>query len=304
VAPDGGGPAATAGLALPPDGIATSGPASLWERSARRLARRPAAVAGVVVVLLFAAAAVAAPWLAPHDPLGTDWSQIRKPATWAHPFGTDDLGRDVFSRVVWGARISMQAGVLAVLIAMALGVPLGVVAGYHRGLLDQVIMRLTDAWLAFPFLILAIGLVTVMGPSLTNATLAIGLGAAPTFIRLTRGLVLSTNEEDYVHGARALGGGDVRVMARHILPNIVSPLIVQATVSVPMAIIFEAVLSFLGLGVQPPMPSWGTMLNTAQQFLEQAPWMAWWPGLAILVLTLAFNLAGDGLRDVLDPRDY
>ena len=182
--------------------------------------------------------------------------------------------------------------------------PLGVVAGYHRGLLDQVIMRLTDAWLAFPFLILAIGLVTVMGPSLTNATLAIGLGAAPTFIRLTRGLVLSTNEEDYVHGARALGGGDVRVMARHILPNIVSPLIVQATVSVPMAIIFEAVLSFLGLGVQPPMPSWGTMLNTAQQFLEQAPWMAWWPGLAILVLTLAFNLAGDGLRDVLDPRDY
>jgi peptide/nickel transport system permease protein len=258
----------------------------------------------VVVVLLFAAAAVAAPWLAPHDPLGTDWSQIRKPATWAHPFGTDDLGRDVFSRVVWGARISMQAGVLAVLIAMALGVPLGVVAGYHRGPLDQVIMRLTDAWLAFPFLILAIGLVTVMGPSLTNATLAIGLGAAPTFIRLTRGLVLSTNEEDYVHGARALGGGDVRVMARHILPNIVSPLIVQATVSVPMAIIFEAVLSFLGLGVQPPMPSWGTMLNTAQQFLEQAPWMAWWPGLAILVLTLAFNLAGDGLRDVLDPRDY
>ena len=175
---------------------------------------------------------------------------------------------------------------------------------YRRGPLDQVIMRLTDAWLAFPFLILAIGLVTVMGPSLTNATLAIGLGAAPTFIRLTRGLVLSTNEEDYVHGARALGGGDVRVMARHILPNIVSPLIVQATVSVPMAIIFEAVLSFLGLGVQPPMPSWGTMLNTAQQFLEQAPWMAWWPGLAILVLTLAFNLAGDGLRDVLDPRDY
>jgi peptide/nickel transport system permease protein len=261
-------------------------------------------VAGVVVVLLFAAAAMAAPWLAPHDPLATDWSKIRKPATWAHPFGTDDLGRDVLSRVVWGARISMQAGVLAVLLAMALGVPLGVVAGYHRGPLDQVIMRLTDAWLAFPFLILAIGLVTVMGPSLTNATLAIGLGAAPTFIRLTRGLVLSTNEEDYVQGARALGGGDVRVMARHILPNIVSPLIVQATVSVPTAIIFEAVLSFLGLGVQPPMPSWGTMLNTAQQFLEQAPWMAWWPGLAILVLTLAFNLAGDGLRDVLDPRDY
>lgn len=293
----------TAEVALPGGGTATGERAWLGWRSGRRLARRPASVAGLVVVLLFAAVAVAAPWLAPHDPLQTDWTKIRKPATWAHPFGTDDLGRDVLSRVVWGSRISMQAGVVAVLIAMALGVPLGVVAGYHRGAADQLIMRFTDAWLAFPFLILAIGLVTILGPSLTNATLAIGLGTAPTFIRLARGLVLATNEEDYVHGARALGGGDLRVMARHIVPNILSPLIVQATVSIPMAIIFEAVLSFLGLGVQPPMPSWGTMLNTAQQFLEQAPWMAWWPGLAIFVLTLSFNLAGDGLRDVLDPRD-
>jgi peptide/nickel transport system permease protein len=278
-------------------------PASPWARGGRRLARRPAAVAGLLVVLAFAVLALAAPWIAPYDPLQTDWAQIRKPATWAHPLGTDDLGRDVLSRVVWGARISMQAGVAAVLIAMALGVPLGVLAGYHRGALDQVITRLTDAWLAFPFLILAIGLVTILGPSLTNATLAIALGTAPTFVRLARGLVLAANEEDYVHGARALGGGDVRVMVRHILPNILSPLVVQATVSVPTAIIFEAVLSFLGLGVQPPMPSWGTMLNTAQQFLEQAPWMAWWPGLAIFVLTLSFNLAGDGLRDALDPRD-
>jgi len=304
VSPDGAGPAATAGLVLRADAAGMTAPASLGWRSVRRLARRPAAVGGLLVVLLFAAVAVAAPWIAPHDPLQTDWSQIRKPATWAHPFGTDDLGRDVLSRIVWGTRISMQAGVFAVLIAMALGVPLGVVAGYHGGVLDQAIMRLTDAWLAFPFLILAIGLVTILGPSLTNATLAIGLGTTPTFLRLTRGLVLAANEEDYVHGARALGGGDVRVMARHIVPNILSPLMVQATVSIPMAIIFEAVLSFLGLGVQPPMPSWGTMLNTAQQFLEQAPWMAWWPGLAIFVLTLSFNLAGDGLRDALDPRDY
>jgi peptide/nickel transport system permease protein len=266
--------------------------------------RRPAAIAGAVVVTLFVVMALAAPWIATSDPVRTDWAKIRKAPSWAHPFGTDDLGRDGFSRVVWGARISMQAGVFSIVLAMAIGVPVGLAAGYYRGALDQLIMRLTDAWLAFPFLILAIGLVTILGPSLVNATLAIGLGATPTYIRLTRGLVLSTKEEDYVQGARALGAGDLRVMARHILPNVVSAILVQATVAIPTAIIAEAVLSFLGLGVQPPAPSWGTMLNAAQQFLEQAPWMAYWPGLAIFTLALSFNLAGDGLRDVLDPRDY
>jgi peptide/nickel transport system permease protein len=256
------------------------------------------------VVGLFVLVAVGAPWLAPADPVKTDWSQIRKAPSPAHPFGTDDLGRDVLSRVIWGTRISMQAGVLSILFAMAVGVPAGLVSGYYRGAVDQLIMRLTDAWLSFPFLILAIGLVTILGPSLTNATLAIGLGATPTYTRLTRGLVLATREEDYVQGARALGARDGRLMARHVLPNIVSAILVQATVSIPTAVIAEAVLSFLGLGVQPPQPSWGTMLNTAQQFLETAPWMAWWPGLAIFLLALSFNLAGDGLRDVLDPRDY
>jgi peptide/nickel transport system permease protein len=288
-------------LALPADATARGG---FLRRAWHVGRRRPAALAGAVIVTLFVAMAVAAPWIATTDPIRTDWAKIRKAPSWAHPFGTDDLGRDGFSRVVWGARISMQAGVFSILFAMAIGVPVGLVAGYYRGALDQVIMRLTDAWLAFPFLILAIGLVTILGPSLTNATLAIGLGATPTYIRLTRGLVLSTNEEDYVHGARALGAGDPRVMARHILPNVASAILVQATVAIPTAIIAEAVLSFLGLGVQPPAPSWGTMLNAAQQFLEQAPWMAYWPGLAIFTLALSFNLAGDGLRDVLDPRDY
>jgi len=273
-------------------------------RGWRRALRRPPAVAGAAVVLLFAAAAVAAPWIAPSDPLRTNWSQIRKAPSFTHPFGTDDLGRDNFSRVIWGTRISMQAGVLSILLAMAIGVPAGLVAGYYRGVFDQLIMRLTDAWLSFPFLILAIGLVTILGPSLTNATLAIGLGATPLYIRLTRGLVLATEAQEYVQGARALGAGDARVMTRHIFPNIVSALLVQATVSIPAAIIAEAILSFLGLGVQPPNPSWGTMLNAAQQFLETAPWMAWWPGLAIFTLTLSFNLAGDGLRDLLDPKDY
>jgi ABC-type dipeptide/oligopeptide/nickel transport system permease subunit len=259
---------------------------------------------GALVVLGFAGIALAAPWIAISDPVRTDWSQIRKAPSWTHPFGTDDLGRDTYSRVVWGTRISMQAGVLSILLAMAIGVPAGFVAGYYRGAFDQLIMRVTDAWLSFPFLILAIGLVTILGPSLMNATLAIGLGATPLYIRLTRGLVLATEAHDYVQSARAMGAGDARLMAHHIFPNIVSVLLVQATVSIPTAIIAEAILSFLGLGVQPPRPSWGTMLNAAQQFLESAPWMAWWPGLAIFVLTLSFNLAGDGLRDLLDPRDY
>jgi len=300
-------PDAPGNLAVPAGpfaGPATASGAGRLRRAWRRAGRRPPAVAGAAVVLLFLVVALGAPWIALSDPLQTDWKQVRKPPSWAHPFGTDDLGRDAFSRVVWGTRISMQAGVLSVLLAIGIGVPTGLVAGYYRGALDQVIMRLTDAWLSFPFLILAIGLVTILGPSLTNATVAIGLGATPTYIRLTRGLVLSTQAEDYVHGARALGAGDARLMARHILPNIWSALIVQATVSIPGAIIAEAILSFLGLGVQPPRPSWGTMLSAAQQFLETAPWMAWWPGLAIFSLALSFNLAGDGVRDLLDPKDY
>jgi peptide/nickel transport system permease protein len=273
-------------------------------RTWRRALRRPPAVAGAGIVVLFTLMAIAAPWIVSGDPIQTNWSQIRKAPTSAHPFGTDDLGRDVLSRVVWGGRTSMQAGVLSIFLAICVGVPIGLVAGYYRRTIDQVIMRLTDAWLSFPFLILAIGLVTILGPSLTNATVAIGMAATPTYIRLTRGLVLATAQEDYVQSARALGGGDVRMMRRHILPNIFSALLVQATVSIPSAIIAEAILSFLGLGVQPPTPSWGTMLNTAQQFLETAPWMAWWPGLAIFFLALSFNLAGDGLRDFLDPKDY
>ena len=291
-------------LAVPITEAGPAGQTTRLQRAWRRAARRPPALIGAMVVLLYLLLALGAPWIAPDDPLRTDWSQTRKAPSAAHLFGTDDLGRDVLSRVIYGTRISMQAGVFAILLAMAIGVPAGLVAGFYRGAFDQLIMRLTDAWLSFPFLILAIGLVTILGPSLTNATVAIGVGATPTYIRLTRGLVLSTREEEFVQGARALGAGDLRVMGRHILPNITSSLLVQATVSIPAAIIAEAILSFLGLGVQPPSPSWGTMLNAAQQFLETAPWMAWWPGLAIFSLTLAFNLAGDGLRDLLDPKDY
>jgi len=283
-------------VAAPLPAVGAGTETTALQRAWRRAARRPPALAGATVVLLYVLLALGAPWIAPADPLRTDWSQIRKAPSAAHPLGTDDLGRDVLSRVIWGTRISMQAGVFSILLAIVVGVPAGLVAGFYRGAFDQLIMRLTDAWLSFPFLIL--------GPSLTNATLAIGVAATPTYIRLTRGLVLGSREEDFVQGARALGAGDLRVMGRHILPNIASALLVQATVSIPGAIIAEAILSFLGLGVQPPSPSWGTMLNAAQQFLESAPWMAWWPGLAIFSLTLSFNLAGDGLRDWLDPKDY
>jgi len=291
-------------VAAPASAVGREIEAGSLQRAWRRAARRPPALIGAAVVMFYLLLALGAPWIAPDDPLRTEWSQIRKAPTAAHPFGTDDLGRDILSRVMWGTRISMQAGVFSILLAMAVGVPAGLMAGYYRGVFDQLLMRLTDAWLSFPFLILAIGLVTILGPSLTNATVAIGVGATPTYIRLTRGLVLATRELEFVQGARALGANDLRVMARHILPNITSALLVQATVSVPTAIIAEAILSFLGLGVQPPQPSWGTMLNAAQQFLESAPWMAWWPGLAIFSLTLSFNLAGDGLRDWLDPKDY
>ena len=277
---------------------------SLWDEAFRRFRRHRLAALGAVVLFAMVVAVVVGPAMYRVPINDIDFKAKLRGPSWAHPLGTDDLGRDVLSRVVWGTRVSMQAGVFAVLLAIAIGVPVGLAAGYYRGAVDQVIMRLTDAWLSFPFLILAIGLVTILGPSLTNATVAIGLGATPTYLRLTRGLVLSTKEEDFVQGARALGAGDPRLMARHILPNIWSALVVQATVSIPGAIIAEAILSFLGLGVQPPTPSWGTMLNTAQQFLESAPWMAWWPGLAIFSLALSFNLAGDGLRDLLDPRDY
>src|SRR5687767_11838278 len=242
-------------IPLAPATAATAPPAGRWRRAWLVGRRRPAAVVGAAIVVLFTVMALSAPWLAPSDPTRTDWSQIRKAPSLAHPFGTDDLGRDGLSRVIWGARISMQAGVFSILLAIAIGVPTGLAAGFYRGSLDQVIMRLTDAWLAFPFLILAIGLVTILGPSLTNATIAIGLGATPTYIRLTRGLVLSVAAEDYVQGARALGAGDLRLMARHVLPNVVSAIVVQATVAIPTAIIAEAVLSVLGLGVQPPAPS-------------------------------------------------
>jgi peptide/nickel transport system permease protein len=276
--------------------------AAPWRRAVRRLVKRRGAVGGAIVVLFFVLVAVTAPLIAPYEPTATNWSAVRTPPSLEHWFGTDEIGRDVLSRVIFGARASLLAGVVSVSISLACGVPIGLVSGYVGGFLDGLLMRITDALLACPFLILAIALAAFLGPSLTNAMIAIGISAMPGFIRLTRAQVLNAKVEDYVEAARALGNPHRRIVLRHILPNILAPIMVQATLAIAAAIIAEASLSFLGLGQQPPAPSWGSMLNTAKNFLEQAPWMAMWPGAAIFAVVLAFNLFGDGLRDALDPR--
>src|SRR6516225_271253 len=263
---------------------------------------RRGAVAGLVVIATFIVLALFAPLVAPYDPLATSWALVRKAPTGLHWFGTDDLGRDVLTRVIYGARASLLAGAISVGIALGVGVPLGLLSGYRGGFIDALISRMTDAMLACPFLILAIALAAFLGPSLGNAMIAIGISATPIFIRLTRGQVMSVKVEDYVEAARAVGNPPRRIALVHILPNIMPALLVQATLSIAAAIIAEAALSFLGLGQQPPSPSWGSMLNAAQRFLSNAPWMAIWPGLAIFLTVLSFNLVGDGLRDALDPR--
>jgi len=273
-----------------------------WARAWRRLKRRKAAMAALVVVALLILIAALAPFVAPYDPTATSWSAVRKPPSWAHWMGTDEVGRDVLSRVIWGARASLSAGLVSVGIALSVGVPLGLLAGYAGGWIDAVLSRIVDAMLAIPFLILAIALAAFLGPSLSNAMIAIGVTATPIFVRLTRGQTLAAKVEDYVEAARAVGNPHWRIALRHVLPNIVPPLLVQASLAIAGAIIAEAALSFLGLGQQPPSPSWGSMLNSAQRFIAQAPWLAFWPGFAIFFAVLSFNLLGDGLRDALDPR--
>jgi peptide/nickel transport system permease protein len=272
-------------------------------RAWRRLLKRKSAILGLVVIVLFVLMAIFAPLIAPYDPAQQSWTAIRKPPSLAHWFGTDESGRDLFSRVIFGTRASLLAGAVSITIALSLGVPIGLLAGYGAKWIDALVSRITDAMLAIPFLILAIALAAFLGPSLRNAMIAIGLTATPIFVRLTRGQVLAVKVEDYVEAARAVGNPHVRIAFKHILPNILPALIVQATISIATAIIAEASLSFLGLGQQPPAPSWGSMLNTAQRFLTNAPWMAIWPGLAIFLVVLSFNILGDGLRDALDPKE-
>ena len=273
-----------------------------WHRTMRRLAKRRAALVGLTVVAFFIALSILAPIVSPYDPLATNWAMVRKPPSMLHLFGTDEIGHDILARIIWGSRASLMAGIVSVSLALAIGVPIGLLTGYVGGILDATVMRLIDAMLAIPFLILAIALAAFLGPNLTNAMIAIGVSQMPVFVRLTRGQVLSVKHEEYVEAAYAIGNPARRIVLRHILPNIIPPLLVQATLATAAAIIAEASLSFLGLGQQPPDPSWGSMLNSAKNFMSQAPWMAIWPGLAISSLVMSLNLFGDGLRDALDPR--
>jgi peptide/nickel transport system permease protein len=271
-------------------------------RAWRRLKQRKSALLALFVIVALILIAIFAPLIAPYDPTKQSWSAVRKAPSLAHWFGTDEVGRDILSRIIFGTRASLSAGVISVGIAITIGVPLGLLAGYLGGKVDAILGRITDAMLAVPFLILAIALAAFLGPSLGNAMIAIGVTATPLFIRLTRGQTLSVVKEDYIEAARAVGNPGWRIALRHILPNVMPALLVQATLTIATAIIAEASLPFLGLGQQPPAPSWGSMLNAAQRFLTNAPWMAVWPGLAIFVTVLSFNLFGDGLRDALDPR--
>jgi peptide/nickel transport system permease protein len=272
-------------------------------RAWRKLKANKSALAGLLIISFFLILAISAPVLPIADPVATSWSAIRKAPSATHWLGTDDIGRDILSRMIWGARASLMAGVFSVGIAVAIGVPLGLISGYFGGWIDVIISRITEAFLAMPFLITAIALAAFLGPSLGNAMIAIGFSAMPLFVRLTRGQVLTVKTEDYVEGARSVGLGHYRIITRYILPNVFSPLLVQASLTIATAIIAEASLSFLGLGQQPPAPSWGSMLNVAKNFLSQAPWMAMWPGAAIFLVVIGFNLLGDGLRDALDPRE-
>jgi peptide/nickel transport system permease protein len=268
----------------------------------RQLLRNPLGVVGGGLLLLVVLTAVFAPLIAPYSPTEVHFdAPFQRPFTVGFPLGTDDLGRDVLSRIVYGTRASLVVGLLSVLLAVLVGTPLGLVAGYWRGF-DAVVSRLTDLTLAFPFLIIAVGLAAINGASLTNAAIALGIAQIPTMVRVVRAETLRHKELEFVLAARTVDASDGRIMFSHILPNAASAVIVQATVIMPVAVIGEALLSFLGLGIQPPTPSLGIMLSDAQQYIFRAPWAALFPGLAIAVICLSFNLFGDALRDALDPH--
>lgn len=259
-------------------------------------------MAGMVIILVMIFVAILAPWIATHDPLKADIPNREAPPSKDFYFGTDDFGRDIFSRIIYGTRISLYISILSVVTAAFLGVILGGISGYYGKMTDNIIMRFMDSIMAFPAILLAIGIMAALGPTIYNVIIALGFVYTPRFARIIRGSVLSLKEKEFVEASRAMGNSDFVIITRHILPNCLAPLIVQATVSLAYAILAEAALSFLGLGAPPPAPSWGSILSEARSFMLDAPWMTIFPGVAITLAVVGFNLFGDGLRDVLDPR--
>jgi len=266
------------------------------------LRKSPTAVAGCVIVALVVLSALFAPWIAPYSPVDMDLYSRLKPPSLKHPLGTDELGRDLLSRIVWGARVSLKVGVISVGIGMTLGVLLGLIGGYFGGVTEKTIFSFVDLLLSMPSLLLALAIVATLGPGITQVMVAVGISLVPAFARVTRGSVLTVKEQNYVLGAKALGASHVDIMARYILPNIITPIIVLATLNCAFALIMEAALSFLGIGVQPPDPTWGSILSDGRMTIRTASWVSTFSGLAITIAVMGFNLLGDGLRDVLDPR--
>ncbi|MBI3965014.1 MAG: ABC transporter permease [Chloroflexi bacterium] len=277
-------------------------PVSEWSIAWQRLRSDRVAVAGGLIVLGFVVVAILAPLIAPYDPYRQELSRALEPPSLAHPFGRDENGRDVLSRIIYGAQASLTVGVLAVGLALLGGVPLGILAGYYGRGIDNLIMRTMDVLLAFPGILLAVVIVAILGPSLINAMFAVALYSVPTYARLVRGSVLTVRELDYVTAARATGAADVRILTRHVLPNVLAPVIVHSTLRVATVILTAASLSFLGLGAQPPSAEWGAMLSNGRNYLRTAPHTSYFAGSAIMLVVLGFNLFGDGLRDALDPR--
>lgn len=277
-------------------------PRSLWQDAWTRLRRNHFAVGGGIVAILLALLAIAAPLVAPYDPIAQDYDHLLQGPSLQHFFGTDNFGRDIFSRIIYGGRISLSVGSLGTLLGLTIGIVIGLVAGYYGGWVDSLAMRLLDILLAFPGLLLAIAIVAVLGVGTQNVIIAIGIFSVPGFARVLRGSILSLKQQDYVMAARASGATDRRLMFTHLLPNAVAPVLVIATLRLGTAILTAASLSFLGLGIRPPSPEWGAMLSDGRQYIQLAPHVTIFPGLAILTIMLALNLLGDGLRDALDPK--
>jgi peptide/nickel transport system permease protein len=275
---------------------------SLARDAWRRLLRSKSALIGGTLLLVVVLCALLAPLISPYDPIKTNQRTSLEAPNLAHPMGTDRFGRDVLARVIWAGRLSLPVGFVSVVIGAVLGVALGLIAGYYGGQLDAVIMRFVDLLLAFPGILLALAIVAVLGPSLLNLMIAVGISSIPDYVRITRGTVLSVKEREFVLAARTVGSRSGAIILRHILPNVLAPLIVLGTLGMAAAIITGSALSFLGLGIRPPTPEWGNMLSEGREFLQHAWWVAFFPGLAIMVTVLAINLLGDGLRDALDPR--
>jgi peptide/nickel transport system permease protein len=273
-----------------------------WIEAWRRLIKSPIGIAGLIIIGILFLIAIFAPYIAPHDPYQQNiLFRYQEPST-KHWLGTDEMGRDILSRIIYGSRISLMVGLISISLALLMGVPLGLMAGYYGGYIDMIIMRFMDILLAFPAILLAIAIVAILGPNLQNAMIAIAIINIPRFSRVVRSSAISLKESEFINAARVLGAGDLRIFLFHLLPNAMAPLIVQTTLSIATAILEAAALSFLGLGAQPPSPEWGAMLSDARSALQKAPWLATFPGIAIIFGVLGFNLLGDGLRDALDPR--